>query len=174
MRGENQVHMQEEKILWAVIDEDELSADEQQHLRDCQVCKGKVKQIQAELQEFGQMARQNVPPLSRPVFLPKEKVAAVSHNTGWLPFFAAAAMAGFVVFFYFMTLETSAPPVFTQLQNQEALLEDETLMREISVLVEDPLAEDMYEISGEYGIDFDDDDGFLQFIVPDIDDDFQS
>jgi hypothetical protein len=48
-------------------------------------------------------------------------------------------------------------------------------MREISELVEDPLSDDMYEISGEDGIGFDDDeDEFLQFILPDIENDLQS
>jgi hypothetical protein len=107
--------------------------------------------------------------------MPKARVAAVSHSTGWLPFFAAAAMAGFVVFFYFMAMENTAPPVLTPLQVQNNLLEDETLMREISELVEDPLSDDMYEISGEDGIGFDDDeDEFLQFILPDIENDLQS
>lgn len=175
MKGQNNPHLQEGRILWAVIDDEELAADEQQHLQNCPACTSKVEQFQAELQELGHKARMSVPPLSRPVSMPKARVAAVSHSTGWLPFFAAAAMAGFVVFFYFMAMENTAPPVLTPLQVQNNLLEDETLMREISELVEDPLSDDMYEISGEDGIGFDDDeDEFLQFILPDIENDLQS
>ena len=81
-------------------------------------------------------------------------------------------MAGLLVFFYFMGTKTMIPSEFATLQSQESLLEDESLMRQISEMVENPLSEDMYEISGENGIWFDDD--FLQFVVPDIQDDFQS
>ena len=172
MKVQNHYHLQEEQILWAVIDEKELAEDVRQHLLECRVCKRKVEQFRNELKEFGQEARQAVPPFSRPVKLPQEKPVRASHNTGWLPFFGAAAMAGFVVFFYFMSMETRPPTKSVNLQNQEGLLEDESLMREISEMVEHPLSEDMYHIYGNNGIGFDDD--FLQFVVPDTEEDFQS
>jgi hypothetical protein len=172
MKGQNCSHLQEEQILWAVIDGQELAVAEQQHLRECPLCKRRVAQIQDELQEFGQKARQAVPPFSQPVTVPEKKTAVSSHNTGWLPFFAAAAMAGFVVFFYIMGMETLTPVQLTPLQSQDSVLDDETLMRQIAELVEDPLSEDMYEVSGEDGTDFDEE--FLQFLVPDIQDDFLS
>lgn len=172
MNVQNRFHLQEEQILWAVIDEKELVGEDRLHLLECRLCKGKVEQFRNELKEFGQEARQAVPPFSRPVKLPQEEPIRVSHNTGWLPFFGAAAMAGFVVFFYFMTMETMLPTKSASLQSQESLLEDESLMREISEMVEYPLSQDMYEIYGNNGIGFDDD--FLQFIVPDTEEDFQS
>jgi hypothetical protein len=172
MKLQNHYHLQEEQILWAVIDEKELAGDDRQHLLECRVCKKKVEQFGNELQKFGQEARQTVPPFSRPVKLPKEKPVRVSHNVGWLPFFGAAAMAGFVVFFYFMSMETMAPTKSANVPSQESLLEDESLMREISEMVEYPLPDDMYEIYGNNGIGFDDD--FLQFLVPDTEEDFQS
>jgi hypothetical protein len=172
MKEQNSAHLQEEQILWAVIDEKELSGDDQQHLLECPVCKRKIERFRDELQELGQKAWQAVPPFSRTVRLPSEKPATVSHNAGWLPFFGAAAMAGLLVFFYFMGMETMAPTKLTTLQSQESLLEDESLMREISEMVEYPLSKYIYEITGENGVGFDED--FLQFVVPDIQDDFQS
>ena len=172
MKVQNQAHLQEEQILWAVIDEKELAGDDQQHLLECPVCKRKVEQFRGELQEFGQKAWQAVPPFSRTVRLPSEKPATVSHNAGWLPFFGTAAMAGLLVFFYFMGMETMAPTKLTTLQSQESLLEDESLMQEISDMVDNPLHEELYELTGENGVGFDED--FLEFVVPDIQDDFQS
>jgi hypothetical protein len=172
MKAQNSFHLQEEQILKAVVDENELAAEEQQHLLECATCKKKVVQFNDELQKFGQKAIQAVPPFSQAVKLPSVKPASISRNNGWLPFFGAAAMAGLVMFFYFMGLETMPPSQLTIIESQEYLLEDESLMREISEMVEYPLSEDMYEITGENGIDFDDD--FLQFVVPDIQDDFQS
>ncbi len=217
MKAQNHVHLQDEHILRAVIDDKDLAGPEQEHLRECSVCKRKVEQFRGELLDFGQKASLAVPPFSRSVRLPREKPAAVSHNVGWLPVFGAAAMAAFLVFFYFMGMETMAPTQFTTLQNQDILLEDESLMREIAEIVEVPLPEDVYaitgengtgfvedlyaiiwengtgftedlheisgdngtgaaedmdEIIGENGIGFDED--FLEFVVPDIQDDFQS
>ena len=202
MKVQNHAHLQDEEILWAVIDDKDLAGPAQEHLRECPVCKRRVEQFRYELHDFGQKARLAVPPFSRSARLPREKPAAVSHNVGWLPVFGAAAMAAFLVFFYFIGMETMAPTQFTTLQNHESLLEDESLMREIAEIVEVPLpedvyaitgdngtgfTEDLYEISGDNGTDaaenmdeitgdngngFDED--FLEFVVPDILDDFQS
>lgn len=172
MKAQNSVHLQEEQIIRAVVDEMELAVEEQEHLLKCQTCKRKVVQFKDELQGFGQKAIQAIPPFSQAVKLPKEKPVSTTHNNGWLPFFGAAAMASLAVFFYFMALAPTDPGTLTTLQSQEYLFEDEFLMREISEMVEYPLSEGMYEITGENGIDFDED--FLQFVVPDIQDDFQS
>lgn len=217
MKVQNHGHLQEEQVLWAVIDEKELAGDSQKHLLDCPACKKKVEQFRDELEQLGQKARQSVPPFMRAVKLPKEESATVSHNIGWLPFFGAAAMAGFAVFFYFMSMETMPPTnKLTTLQNEESLLEDKSRIREISDVVEVPFSGDMYEITGDFEIGFDEDlyaiigdDGtafdedlyeiradngtgfdedmyeitgdngtgfdedFLDFVVPDIQDDFQ-
>ena len=45
-------------------------------------------------------------------------------------------------------------------------------MQEIADLVEDPLSDEMYEITGEDNAGFED--GFIEFVVPDTQDDFQS
>ena len=71
-----------------------------------------------------------------------------------------------------MGMKTMLSPTLTTLQNQESLLEDESLMREISEMVEYPLPENLYELTGEHGISFEED--FLEFVVPDIQNDFQS
>ncbi len=172
MKSENQSHLQEEQILWAVIDEKEIAGDELLHLHACPLCTKKVEQIKDGLQELGRKAMLAAPPVSRTVTLPGKKPTTNIHNAGWLPFFGAAAMASFVVFFYIMGMKTLPPDNLSPLQVQESLLEDESLMREISDMVDYPLSEDMYEITGDNGIGFDED--FLQFIVPDMEDDFQS
>lgn len=215
MKAQNHVHLQEEQILWAIIDEKELAGDCQQHLLECPACRRKAEHFRDELQELGQKARQAVPPFSRPVRLPAGKPAAVIRHSGWLPFFGTAAVAGLLVFFYFMGMETMAPTQLTTLQSPESLREDESLMREISQILDVSLpedlyaiggdngtgftaglyettgdngtgvAEDIYEISGDNGTEdlYDDitgdngtgfDEDFLEFVVPGMQDDFQS
>jgi len=172
MKEQNHEHLQVEQILWAVIDKKELAVDLQQHLLECQVCNAKVEEFRKDMQGFGLKARQAVPPFTRSVKLPAATASRDGHYGGWLPFFGAAAMAGLVVFFYFMGMKSITPVQFNTLQSQEALLEDEALMREISEIVEYPLSKDIYEITGENGTGYDED--FLDLIVPDMQDDFQS
>ena len=81
-------------------------------------------------------------------------------------------MAALVVFFYVMGMESRVPPDTAGLSVQENQLEDEALMRDISKLVENPLPEDIYIITGEDTSGYDED--FLEFVVPDSQDDFQS
>ncbi|MFC1843992.1 hypothetical protein ACFLZ5_04305, partial [Thermodesulfobacteriota bacterium] len=92
------------------------------------------------------------------------------HKSSWLPTFGAAAMAGLVLFFYFLGMESMSPGL-TPYQSTELLLEDEYLMEEISEMVENPLSETLYEITGDTG-GFDED--FFQFMIPDIQEDLQS
>ncbi len=79
-------------------------------------------------------------------------------------------MAGLVLFFYFLGMEAMSPrlPV---LLSPEIVLEDEYLMEEIFEMVENPFSDVLYEIIGDNG-GFDEE--FLQFVVPDVQEDFQS
>ena len=79
-------------------------------------------------------------------------------------------MAGIVLFFYFLGVGNMSPKLIT-MQSPENLLEDEYLMQEISEMVEYPLSTELYEITGD-AADFDDD--YMQFIVPDFQEDSQS
>jgi hypothetical protein len=170
MKEQIQEHLRDEQIIWAIIDIQELAEAHQQHLLECHLCKEKVDRFSNELDEFGQKVRGAVPPLSRQINLPAVEPSRVRHQDGWLPFFGAVAMAGLVVFFYFMSIKTVVPVQFSTGQSQESLMEDEGLMQEISELIEYPLTEDIYEVTGKNGTDYDDD--FLDFDEPDIQDDF--
>ncbi|MDX1775586.1 MAG: hypothetical protein R3297_03295 [Desulfobulbales bacterium] len=172
MKAEKSFHLQEEQIISATIDEKELSGEYQQHLLVCPDCKHKVVRLKDELHWFGQKAKEAVPPFSSAVRLPVPKPAAATPKNGWLPFAGAAAMAGLAVFFYFMGPATLDPGKLTIQQSQVYMLEDESLMREISEMVEYPMFEDMYEITGENIMGFDED--FMQFVVPEAQEDFQS
>jgi len=172
MKEANSRHLQENQILLAVIDENDLGENARHHFLECSRCRGKVALIRDSLQDFGEIAGRAVPPFSRRLKLPVARESGPALIPAWLPISAAAAIAGFAVFFYFMGMQTPNPPQVTTLQSVENLVEDETLMREISELVEYPLPDDLYEITGDDGEFYDDD--FLQFAVPDTQDDFQS
>lgn len=170
MKSQNEIHLNEKLISLAVIDEEVLDRDERQHLMTCLICNTKVKQIKDELQQFGENVYSAVPPSKKNVILPVEELAPASHKSSWLPTFGAAAMAGLVLFFYFLGMESMSPRL-TLYQSADVLMEDEFLMEEISEMVENPLSESLYEITGNNG-GFDED--FFEFMVPDIQEDFQS
>lgn len=170
MKSQGKIHLNEELISLAVIDEQELGREEQQHLMTCRICNTKVKQIKDELLEFGENVLLAVPPSKKNVIMPLEEPAPASHKSSWLPTFGVTAMAGLVLFFYFLGMESMSPRL-TPHQSAKVLMEDEHLMEQISEMVENPLPETVYEITGDNG-GFDED--FFQFMVPDIQEDLQS
>lgn len=175
MKEPHQEHLRDEDILWAVIDSKDLAEDAQYHLHTCSFCSGRIEQLRTDLEVFGDKARQAVPPLSQPIRVPAFRpVPVTKKNLGWLPYLGAAAMAGLAVFLYFMGLKTDTPVKYTTVQQQEVRLQDEALMREITDLVEYPLPGDVYEIIGVNVTDYDVEDDFMDFVVPDVEDDFQS
>ena len=170
MKSDNKIHLNEELITRAVIDEQDLGDSDRQHLMTCRTCSEKVRQVKEELQELGENALLAVEPSRKTVILPREKPAAAGNKSSWLPTFGVAAMAGLILFFYFLGMESMSPRL-SPYQSADALVEDEYLMKEISEMVENPLPETLYEITGDNEV-FDDD--FFQFMVPDIQEDLQS
>jgi len=170
MKSERQAHLNEEQIIGAVIDEKELTGEDRQHLLECRICHGKIEHLRDELQELGENARLSVEPMRKNITLPREEPASAGFRLGWFPSFGVVAMAGLVLFVYFLGMESMSPQL-TALQSYETLLEDEYLMEEIFEMVENPLSDELYRLTGENG-GFDDE--FLQFVVPDIQEDFQS
>jgi len=169
MKSDNKIHLDEELITRAIIDEQDLGETERQHLMTCGICNKKVMQIKDELQVLGENALLAVEPSKKNIVLPREKPAA-ANKSSWLPTFGVAAMAGLVLFFYFLGMESMSPRLTTY-QSADALVEDEYLMQEISEMVENPLPETLYEITGDAEVI---DDDFFQFMVPDIQEDLQS
>ena len=172
MKEQNSSHLREEHIIRAIVDEKDLDGTHRQHLLDCPDCSTKVARFRDELREFGDNAGRYAPPLTRKIKLPEAKPARRSRNVGRLPFFGAAAAAGLVVFFYLMGMQTGTQPRLTNLQSLENQPENGYMMLEVSEIIDDPLYEDLYEITGENGIGFDEE--FMQFVVPGSEDDSQS
>jgi hypothetical protein len=170
MSTEVDKHLNEDQQLMAVVDERDLSGEKLHHLKECSACMAKVEQFRAGLSAFGDTAMSAVEPMTRTIELPEAEPAPVSPRLSWLPSFGAAVMAGLVLFVYFLAIEMTAPgsPAF---QSPEELLAEEYLMDDIFQMVENPLPDELYDITGMNG-GFDDE--FLEFVVPVVDDDYQS
>ena len=175
MKERNKFHLDDEQISRAVVDETDLDNDWRRHLAECQICREQVDRLRSDLLLLGEYAGTTVPPMTKHVFLPVEEPAKGGRGFSWLPSFAAAVMAGVVLFVYFLGIETTLRkmPEVTgpDVWNIEFTLEDEDLMDEIFQMVEYPMPEEMYEITGDSSADFDE---FMQFVIPDEQDEFQS
>lgn len=170
MRNSHDGHLREAQVIWAVVDEKELPEEDHQHFMECRFCQGKVEQFMAELQVFGKRAELSVPPMTKKLRMPAAEPATAKFRTKWMAFAGTAVMAGLVLFFYFIGMDARSPQL-TMVPGPGNQFEDEYLMQEISEMVEFPLPEDLYEITGD-AADFDDD--FLQFVIPDLEEDFQT
>jgi len=170
-----QFHLDEEQINRAVIDEMDLAEQYRLHLAQCEICRKQVEQVKNELYLFGEHVRSSVPPMKKTVYLPAEAPVPAGHGSVWLPSFAVAVMTCLILFVYFLGVENK-PLQMTAVQSPEVqplelTIEDEALMDQIFQMVEYPLPDDVYGIIGDDGGDFDE---FLEFVVPDDQDNFQS
>jgi len=175
MKAPIRFHLDEGQINRAVIDEMDLPEQYRLHLAECEVCRKQVEQVKNKLYQFGEHVRSSVPPMTKNVSLPYEEAIPASHGSGWLPSFAVAVMTCLILFVYFLGME-NRPLQITDTQSPEVqplelTFEDENLMDQIFQMVEYPLPDDVYEITGDNGGDFDE---FLEFIVPNEQDDLQS
>lgn len=170
MSVQNDIHLNDEQLILAVIDEKDLTGENHRHLQECSICNEKVASFRAELLEFGEYARASVPPLTKNMILPQDESASASGMLAWFPSFSAAVMTGLVLFVYFLGIEATSTKL-PDYQAPEDLLAEEYLMDEIFEMVENPLSNELYQLVGDNG-GFDDE--FLQFVVPDVQDDFQS
>jgi hypothetical protein len=170
MRSKDDIHLTEEQLIMAVVDEQELTGEHRLHLAECQLCNAKVEQFREELQLFGENSRSTVPPMTRTITLPDEEPASATSSSSWLPSFGAAVMAGLVLFFYFLGMETMSPTI-PAFQSAEDLLAEEYLMDEIFQMVENPLSDELYQLTGD-NTGFDEE--FMEFVVPEVQEDYQS
>jgi hypothetical protein len=100
----------------------------------------------------------------------QEAKPAARFRLGWVSFAGGAALAGLLLFFYFIGMNARTPDL-AMVQDQDNLFEDENFMQEISDIVDSPFPEDIYDITGDAA---DSEDDFLQFVVPDPQEELQS
>ncbi len=155
------IHLAEDDILQAVIDDADLSALQKQHLAECFRCRSNKERLESELTNLGQLAERYAPEPLRRVSLAKDKI--------WSPFlirrfaFGAAAAAAAIIVVWAAFLIKGPPPgsVGNLAQN---MVEAERLMTEINVLVENALPQVYLDIVGETNTNLDED--FIDFLIP--------
>ncbi|MCP4105999.1 MAG: hypothetical protein GY749_10745 [Desulfobacteraceae bacterium] len=166
----NNFHIDEDQLIIAVVDQDDLPVAVQSHLSECPECLEKKRQLEQELETLGHMAREFAPlPRAKAGHIMSRIRAAVQgKNKGfrsWHPVFATC----FVVLFLIVGMWMTSPPIKDSSEQITARLinemeEDQYFILEIKALEENALPEIYPYISGESYNCYDDE--FINYVVP--------
>ncbi len=159
------VHLNEDQIIRVIVDENDLTTTEQNHLSNCSMCQKEKQEFEQVLSRMGDMSQELVPsPRRRFVFTPQK----IRSSFRWQP----ALITGFVIVLLIMGIWWSS--LFNRFQENgsvqivQKMETDQQFVAEIT-LVEDYALPDRYlDIIGN-PIDDDYDyynDEFWEFILP--------
>lgn len=169
MNSHNGIHLDEDQILHAVVDEADLLPTLREHLSACPQCRANKEIIKQDLERLGNLAKRFTPLPKKQVSLPVEKVRAFSPwSWNWQASLGAAVTAAVLVIF---VVWLTGPFRTTPGDNADIIawefFEPDPILTEIRILAENALPSVYQDISGEYDSSLDKE--FIRFIVPSVD-----
>jgi hypothetical protein len=175
MMKNQDVHLNEDKIIRAIVDENDLTTSEQNHLSNCSTCQKEKQEFEQVLIRMGDMSQELVPSPRRRFIFTSQKSRS---SFRWQP----ALATGLVIVFLMMGIWWSS--LFKGFQENGSVQivqkteSDRQFVAEIA-LVEDYALPDRYLFIGTSDEDdydnyddyngYDDDyydDEFLEFVLP--------
>ena len=165
MSREKRIHLDDEDVFVAVVDESDLPAGLQEHLSTCPECRKRKEAFAENLARLGQVAERLAPLPRRKVSIP----AAETRSPQWWPWgwrrgMVAVMAAAAVVVVAWLSTSLITTPESRIAKLQQELLEDDRLMAEVRLLEENALPPLVMEIAGESHPGFDH--RFMRFVVP--------
>jgi hypothetical protein len=163
------VHLDEDEIVWATVDEAELSTSAQDHLTKCSMCREKRERLHRELAQLGQMAVHFAPSPRRRIVVAREDADSRRpwiRNWGTVIAASVAAVSGIVVVLW-LSLPNSMPERGRVTATPE-MWEDQQLMGDIRSLETDVLSPVHLTITGGFHPVLDEE--FMAFVVPPLED----
>jgi hypothetical protein len=157
----NEPHLGEDDMLRAVIDDTDLSTLQRQHLAECSQCRSHRKSLESELTHIGQLAERYAPEPLRRITVAHDKVRLPFSIRGFVFSAAAVAAAIIVVWAAVLIRNQQQGSVENLAQN---MVEAESLMTEINMLVDNALPQVYLDIVGDTSLKTDED--FIDFLVP--------
>lgn len=169
MSSEKDLHLEEDQLTKAVVDESDLSQSQREHLSGCHQCRERKENIEASLSQLGQMAKRFSPSPKKKFSLPiRKQQKSFLWSWQWRTALGVTVAAIFIAV-------VGVPTLYENTQKQKELtfaqemLEAEDFMIEISMLAESALPQEYIDIIGETGEETDE--GFMEFIAPTIEED---
>ncbi len=170
------VHLNEDKIIRAIVDENDLTTSEQNHLSKCSLCQKEKQEFKQVLIRMGDMSQELVPSARRRFIPTSQKSRSLFR---WQP----ALVTGFVIVLLMMGIWWSS--LFKGLQENgsvqivQKMESDQQFVAEITLAEDYALPdrylhiigtsnEDDYDNYDDYN-NYDDDyydDEFLEFVLP--------
>ena len=168
MTSQKDLHLEEDQLLKAVVDETDLSQSQRDHLLICRQCREGREKIEEDLTRLGQMTERFSPSPKRKVTLPAEK----PQRSFWWSWQTKTALGAAVAAIFIGVV--GIPNLFENTQGTrentytQEMLEAEEFMTEVSMLSENALPQEYLDITGE--TDEEPDEGFMEFMSPMIED----
>ena len=154
-------HLNENRFILAVIDENDLSLREKEHLMTCSACSAEKKRFEQELKNLGRVAEDFAP-------LSKQNPVMILNKKSVLRHFRPVFVTGFVFTLLTAFILWSTTHVFTPKNitapNLTEIEADRHLMSEIESLETLALSVSYWEIPSEINGYMNDD--FINFIAP--------
>jgi len=160
-------HLNEDHILTAMVDENDLPVMVREHLADCPQCRRAVDQFDEELSMLGHLAKEFSPTPEQPFSLPVEKERTAFRGAWkWKVSFGTAFSTLLIlgVLWWSGMIMINPGPMKPEEVASSEMFEDEQLMTDISSLSENALPSLFMNISGEPDDETEDD--FMEFVDP--------
>jgi hypothetical protein len=160
------IHLNEDQIIRATVDENDLTTSERNHLSKCSICQKEKQEFEQVLNRMGDMSKELVPSSHR-------RFAPVVQESRSLLRWRIALTTGFAIFVLMMGIWWTSP--FTRFQENgsvqivQKMESDQQLMAEIMLMEEYALPDRYLDIIGKLDDDDYDDyynDEFLEFVLP--------
>jgi len=161
------LHLDEDQLLWAVVDEAELPPPLQGHLSTCPQCRAAKERFEQDLAHLGQMAQRFAPLPRKRVSLPVEKPRIpIGWSWDWRAYFGVAVTVALMIVIVWWSAPFRTTPEDSGDMLALEMREADRVMTEISMLVENALPPVYLDICGKSDPGLDEE--FMQFIAPSI------
>ncbi|MFZ2447657.1 MAG: hypothetical protein WAW37_14975 [Syntrophobacteraceae bacterium] len=141
-------HLDEERIMAAIVDAEGLDSAVRRHLLDCSACRAQKKALEAQLGRFGELSRANAPLSLRRPRLPGAESGVFRPTWRIRPTFGMGlALASLLVVLLnpYHLLRPARDPGLEKIYLE--MLQDERFMAEVENLEENPLPKFYVDIS---------------------------
>jgi len=164
---DNEQHLDEQQLIQAVVDENDLPRAMQTHLVSCHQCRSSKESFEQELAHLGQIAERYAPKSQKRIALPVHEARSFRWTfLNWRNAIGAAVTVAAVLLVFWGTTSVRNRTEFGTAGAPSELMEAKRLMTEVNMLIENALPPLYLEITAEYKPDYDKE--FYQFLIPQI------
>jgi len=156
------IHLNEDQIIRAILDENDLTTFERNHLLKCSLCQKEKEGLEQELKRMGDMSKELVPSPRRR-FIPVVQGSRISFR--WQP----VLVTGFVIVLLMIGIWWTS--LFTRFQENgsiqitQKMESDQQFVAEITFIEDYALPDRYLDIIGNSNDDDYYDDEFLEFVL---------